>query len=109
MPIELVVAEPERLGTELVRATGSPEWVAQHEPLPDAADEEGVFEALGLPFGQAQPGRTANEPPTGETQPGEAQPGEAQQRRSILTRTVKLDVIPRLLLRQRAAHLPGSS
>ena len=50
VPIELVVAEPERLGTELVRATGSPEWVALHEPLPDAADEEGVFEALGLPF-----------------------------------------------------------
>jgi DNA polymerase (family 10) len=50
VPIELVVAEPERLGTELVRATGSPEWVAAHEPLPDAADEEGVFAALGLPF-----------------------------------------------------------
>jgi DNA polymerase (family 10) len=50
VPVELVVAEPERLGTELVRATGSPEWVAAHEPLPDAADEEGVFAALGLPF-----------------------------------------------------------
>ena len=50
VPVELVVAEPARLGTELVRATGSPEWVAAHEPLPDAADEEGVFAALGLPF-----------------------------------------------------------
>jgi DNA polymerase (family 10) len=50
VPIELVVAEPERLGTELVRATGSPEWVAAHEPLPDAADEEGVFATLGIPF-----------------------------------------------------------
>ena len=50
VPIELVVAERERLGTELVRATGSPEWVAAHEPLPDAADEAGVFAALGLPF-----------------------------------------------------------
>ena len=48
VPVELVVAEPRRLGTELVRATGSPEWVAAHEPLPDAADEEGVFGALGL-------------------------------------------------------------
>ena len=50
VPIELVVAEPTRLGTELVRATGSPEWVAAHEPLPDAADEEAVFAALGIPF-----------------------------------------------------------
>jgi DNA polymerase (family X) len=50
VPVELVVAEPARLGTELVRATGSPEWVAAHEPLPDAADEEAVFAALGVPF-----------------------------------------------------------
>ncbi len=50
VPVELVVAEPSRLGTELVRATGSPEWVAAHEPLPDAADEEAVFAALGIPF-----------------------------------------------------------
>jgi len=40
VPVELVVAEPARLGTELVRATGSPEWVAALEPLPDAPDEE---------------------------------------------------------------------
>ena len=50
VPVELVVAEPTRLGTELVRATGSPEWVAAHEPLPEAADEESVFAALGIPF-----------------------------------------------------------
>ena len=50
VPVELVVAEPSRLGTELVRATGSADWVAAHEPLPDAADESGVFRALGLPF-----------------------------------------------------------
>ena len=50
VPVELVVAEPSRLGTELVRATGSPEWVAAHEPLPGAADEEAVFAALGVPF-----------------------------------------------------------
>jgi DNA polymerase (family X) len=50
VPVELVVAEPSRLGTELVRATGSPEWVAAHEPLPGAADEEAVFAALGIPF-----------------------------------------------------------
>ena len=50
VPVELVVAEQTRLGTELVRATGSPEWVAAREPLPDAADEEAVFAALGIPF-----------------------------------------------------------
>ena len=50
VPVELVVAEPSRLGTELVRATGSADWVAAHEPLPDAADESGVFRALGLPY-----------------------------------------------------------
>jgi DNA polymerase (family 10) len=50
VPVELVVAEPSRLGTELVRATGSAEWVATHEPLPDASDEEAVFSVLGLEF-----------------------------------------------------------
>ena len=50
VPVELVVAEPRRLGTELVRATGSPEYVARLEPLPEAPDEEGVYRALGIPF-----------------------------------------------------------
>jgi len=48
VPIELVVAEPERFGTALVRATGSPAYVAALEPLPDAADETLVYDALGL-------------------------------------------------------------
>jgi DNA polymerase (family X) len=48
VPVELVVAAPERFGTELVRATGSPEWVRALEPLPEALDEERVFAALGL-------------------------------------------------------------
>jgi DNA polymerase (family 10) len=48
VPVELVVAPPRAFGTALVRATGSPEWVAAHEPLPDAPDEEAVFRALGL-------------------------------------------------------------
>src|SRR5213078_5348991 len=47
---ELVVAEPRRFGTELVRATGSAAYVAALEPLPDAPDEEGVYAALGIPF-----------------------------------------------------------
>ena len=50
MPIELVVAEPERFGTELVRATGSPAYVAALEPLPGAPDEEAVYRALGVPW-----------------------------------------------------------
>ena len=37
VPIELVVAHPSRFGTELVRATGSPEYVASLGSLPDAA------------------------------------------------------------------------
>jgi DNA polymerase (family X) len=50
VPVELVAAEPERFGTALVRATGSPAYVAALEPLPDMPDEEGVYRALGLPW-----------------------------------------------------------
>ncbi|HEY2935703.1 MAG TPA: helix-hairpin-helix domain-containing protein [Gaiellaceae bacterium] len=50
VPVQLVVAPPRAFGAALVRATGSPEWVAAHEPLPDAPDEEGVFRALGIDF-----------------------------------------------------------
>jgi DNA polymerase (family X) len=50
VPVEVVAAEPGRFGTELVRATGSPEFVASLGELPDAPDEESVFRALGLPF-----------------------------------------------------------
>ena len=50
VPVELVVAAPERFGTELVRATGSAAYVAALEPLPDAPTEAGVYAALGLPW-----------------------------------------------------------
>ena len=50
VPVELVVAPPRAFGTALVRATGPAEWVAVHEPLPEAPDEEAVFHALGLPL-----------------------------------------------------------
>jgi DNA polymerase (family X) len=50
VPVELVAAEPERFGTALVRATGSPEYVAALEPLPDAPDEEALYRALGIPW-----------------------------------------------------------
>jgi DNA polymerase (family 10) len=50
VPVELVAAEPERFGPALVRATGSPAYVADLEPLPDAPDEDAVYRALGLPW-----------------------------------------------------------
>src|SRR5207244_2711932 len=50
VPVELVVAEPSRFGTELVRATGSAEYVQALEPLPDAPDEHCVYERLGIPY-----------------------------------------------------------
>jgi DNA polymerase (family X) len=49
VPLELVVPEPERFGTALMRATGSPAYVAALEPLPDAPDEAAVYRALDLP------------------------------------------------------------
>jgi DNA polymerase (family X) len=48
--VELIAAEPKGLGTALVRATGSPAYVAALEPLPAAADEAGVYRALGVPW-----------------------------------------------------------
>ncbi len=48
VPVELYAAEPERFGTELVRATGSSRYVAALEPLPDAPDERTLYRRLGL-------------------------------------------------------------
>ncbi|MGA2929133.1 MAG: PHP domain-containing protein [Solirubrobacteraceae bacterium] len=50
VPLELVIAHPERFGSELLRATGSPAYVVALEPLPDAPDERAVYHALGLPW-----------------------------------------------------------
>ena len=50
VPVELIAAQPERFGTALVRATGSPAYVAALEPLPDAPDEEAVYRALDIPW-----------------------------------------------------------
>jgi DNA polymerase (family 10) len=50
VPVELVVAEQSRFGTELVRATGARAFVDSLGPLPDAADEETLFEQLRLAF-----------------------------------------------------------
>jgi DNA polymerase (family X) len=48
VPIELVVPPPSSAGTSLMRATGSVEYVAALEPLPEAVDEEQVYRELGL-------------------------------------------------------------
>ncbi|HEY1478378.1 MAG TPA: PHP domain-containing protein [Gaiellales bacterium] len=50
VPVELVVAPPERFGTALVRATGSADYVTSLGALPDAPDEESLYRALGLPL-----------------------------------------------------------
>jgi DNA polymerase (family 10) len=50
IPVELVAAQPERLGTELVRATGSEEYLTALGPLPDAPAEEDVYALLGIPL-----------------------------------------------------------
>ncbi len=50
VPVELLVADPAGYGTALVRATGSPAYVEALGPLPEAADEPGVFAALGIPW-----------------------------------------------------------
>jgi DNA polymerase (family 10) len=48
--IELLVPAPEAVGTALVRATGSPDYVEALEPLPDAPSEEEVYARLGVPW-----------------------------------------------------------
>ncbi len=50
VPVELVVAPPGTFGTELLRATGSREYVEALGPLPEAPDESGVYRALGIPY-----------------------------------------------------------
>jgi DNA polymerase (family X) len=48
--VELLAPPPGAAGTTLVRATGSAEYVAALEPLPDAASEVEVYERLGIPW-----------------------------------------------------------
>jgi DNA polymerase (family X) len=50
VPIELIVAEPRSFGTSLIRATGSADYVAALEPLPDGVDERAAYGALGVPW-----------------------------------------------------------
>jgi DNA polymerase (family 10) len=48
VPVELVVAEPKRFGTELVRGTGTRAYVDALGELPHAADEEALYGELGI-------------------------------------------------------------
>ena len=48
IPVELVQAEPHRFGTELLRSTGSPDYVAALGELPECASEFEVYARLGL-------------------------------------------------------------
>ncbi len=50
IPVELRVAAPAEFGSELLRATGSREYVAALGELPAAASEQETFARLGLPF-----------------------------------------------------------
>ncbi|MEN3312464.1 MAG: polymerase [Actinomycetota bacterium] len=50
MPVELVVAEPARFGTELLIATGAEAYVAGLGRLPSGPDEEAVYAQLGIPW-----------------------------------------------------------
>ena len=65
VPVELVVAAPERYGTELVRATGSPQYVASLGELPDARTEEELYARLGIPWcpPELREGPLEREPP----------------------------------------------
>src|SRR4051794_17256587 len=50
IPVEIVVAPPASFGTALLRATGSPEYVASLGELPAAPTEEAVYAQLGRPW-----------------------------------------------------------
>src|SRR5689334_334687 len=50
VPVQVVVAEPARFGTELLRATGTGEYVDALGPLPDGADEAEVYAQLDVPW-----------------------------------------------------------
>ena len=50
VPVELVVAEPARFGTELLVATGTEAYVAGLGELPPGPDEESVYAQLGIPW-----------------------------------------------------------
>ena len=73
VPVELVVAEPSRFGTELLRATGTHAYVDALGELPPASEEAEVYEQLGVPWC----------PPELREQPFRGEPPELLQRTEI--------------------------
>jgi DNA polymerase (family X) len=73
VPVQVVVAEPARFGTELLRATGTGEYVDALGPLPDGADEAEVYAQLDVPWC----------PPELREQPFRGEPPELLQRDDI--------------------------
>jgi DNA polymerase (family 10) len=63
--VELVIAEPGRFGTELLRATGAREYVEALEPLPDGSSEDEVYSQLRIPYcpPELREGSFRGEPP----------------------------------------------
>jgi DNA polymerase (family 10) len=66
IPIDLVVASPDALGTALVEATGPAEHLDALGPLPTAADERSLYAHLGLavPPPEIRDGTLEHELPT---------------------------------------------
>ena len=58
VPVLFHLTNPSRAGSELIRATGSAEFVAAAGTLPDARTEREAFKSLGLPF--VEPERREN-------------------------------------------------
>ena len=50
VPVDVIVAEPARFGTELLGATGTRAYVEALGELPAAPDEQAVYTALGIPW-----------------------------------------------------------
>jgi DNA polymerase (family 10) len=73
VPVELVVADPSRFGTELVRATGTRAYVDALGGLPDGAAEADVYAQLGVPWC----------PPELREQPFHGEPPQLLQRSDI--------------------------
>src|SRR4029453_8725589 len=66
VPVEVVVAEPRRFGTELLRATGTSAYIGALGELPEAAEEQDVYAQLGIP---SCPPELGEEPFRGEPPP----------------------------------------
>jgi DNA polymerase (family 10) len=74
IPLELLVAEPRRFGTALVRATGTSAYVEALEPLPDAPDEQSLYRELGVPWCPPE----LREQPLREAPPALLEPGDVR-------------------------------